>query len=218
MRRAVLVIILAALLVSCASPAYVPDDATLAEREAQEYATRVTRGAWAWRVFLLFAIAMLTVLTGLVFFLAQVRYKVADAEARKKSADARRALLVAIDAHTVLDLYDNSIRGVAFSQTPTVIPPPFAAAIPQNVKTDGSLARFLIEAAAIVGWDSDTLPRWDRWKEKGYQMTGSEWMRRTDELAAMELIVKAPGQTTMIADGCDLRTLYDEVSTPTPPQ
>ena len=48
-------------------------------------------------------------------------------------------------------------------------------------------------------------------------MTGSEWMRRTDELAAMELIVKAPGQTTMIADGYDLRTLYDEVNTPTPP-
>ena len=133
MRRAVLVIILAVLLTACASPAYVPDEVTLAEREAQEYATRVTRGAWAWRVFLLFAIAMLTVLTGLVFFLAQVRYKVADAEARKKSADARRALLVAIDAHTVLDLYDNSIRGVSFSQTPTVIPPPFAAPVAQQV-------------------------------------------------------------------------------------
>ena len=98
----------------------------------------MARGAWAWRVFLGFTIIMLSILTGLVAFLAQVRYRVADAEAQKKAAEARRALLVSIDQHTVLDLLDNSIRTTTFAQTPTVIPPPFAAPVPQNVRTDGA--------------------------------------------------------------------------------
>jgi hypothetical protein len=89
------------------------------------------------------------------------------------------------------------------------------ATIPRNGGGDG-LQRFVLEAAAIVGWDSDLIPRWDKWKAKGYQMTGAEWMRITGDLVGRGLIEKTPNETA-VADGYDLRWLYDNLS-PTPPE
>ena len=216
-RALILGLILMSLLAACAEPAYTPDAATLAEREAQEYATSVARGAWMWRVFLGATIVMLSILTALVAFLAQVRYKVANYQALKLRGDARRSHLVSLGDGYVLDLHDDTIYSRYNSSTPAeVIPAPTAPPAPEYKPQSDGLQKFLIEAAGIVGWDSDTLPRWNRWAEKGYQMTGAEWMKHTDELAALELIVKAPGQATTIADGYDLRWIYDQLPHPTP--
>ena len=219
MRRAVLVIILAVLLVSCASPAYVPDEATLAEREAQEYATRVTRGAWAWRIFLTFAIIMLAILSGLVFFLAQVRYKVANYNAMKLRGDARRAHLVSLGEGYVLDMTDNTIYSRYNENTPPeVIPAPTAPPAPEYKPqaTRGGLINFLTEAGLIAGWDSRTVPSDSRWQGSEYTISAESWMQHTNALQAMGLIEKVPNKGTMIAYNNDIAWLYHKVTSPTP--
>ena len=176
LRRMILLMLLLCLLTACAAPAYVPDDATLAEREAAEYATRVERGKWAWRVFLGATIVGLCILLGLVFFLAQVRYRVADAEARKKSRRRRRALLVAWRRESVRPGKEHHPRHDGAARRRQV--DAGAACCTRFRRSKAMIAwnGFMTNGALIVGWESKSFPHWQKWTERGKPMTGDEWV------------------------------------------
>ena len=208
-RAVLLSLFIIIVLSACGSPDYTPEPSVLATREAAEYATAQARGGTAWDVILGFTIIILAIISFMAWRLGGVRYHVADAGAREAYAKARRAMLVDLGNGAVLDLETNTIRATNHVTAPQIQPAMRAEPLPQQTQPNG-IQRFVLEAASIAGWDSDVIPRWARWSEKGYTMTGAEWMRQTDELVRLGLIEKTPGADTTVIDG-DLRWMYSQL-------
>lgn len=207
------VVLLSLLLVfaACSSaPEYIPDNATLAAREQAEYDMAQRRIDAAWWVGMAFIGAVLTVIVVMVAYLSRVGYRIQSAKATRAEYEARRLLLVDLGNGAVLDLATNTIRAVNYTAPSSIQPAVRAQPVEQRQAQQSSLQRFILEAAAIVSWESEIIPRWTRWAEKGFTMTGAEWMRQTDELVRLELIEKTPGAETVVVGG-DLRWLYQQL-------
>lgn len=215
MVRVVLLSLLLITLVACSSePEYIPDNATLAAREQAEYQAAQSRIDAAWKAGMMFIGSVLLIVVIMVAYLSRVGYRIQAAKATRAENEARRILLVDLGNGAVLDLGTNTIRAVNYHEAPAVQPAVPAQGVKSSISPQTRLQRFVIEAAAIVSWDSSTIPRWSRWSEKGFTMTGAEWMRITDELVQLGLVEKSQGSETMVVDG-NLRDLY--FSLPTSP-
>lgn len=210
MNRSVLLLLL---LTSC-TPDYIPDQTVQATREAAEYATRVARVDMAWQ-FLLCAIFIAGCI--LFFFLGSVAWFYAQdrsASAELEKAHARKAMLAAIGNGVVLDLETGETYATDTLHAPQITAiskVEYHEEVPEE-----SIERFIIEAARVSedGWESKTLPRWDKWKEK-FPMTAAAWMQKTDELLRRNYIDKSQGRRTMVVYDHNLRWIYDQLTHPT---
>ena len=203
-------LIIVILLSACTgAPEYTPDAATLATREQAEYDAAQKRVDIAWKIgagiFGILSVIMLV----FIGYLSSVGYRFQAAKAKQQEAEARRKMIVDLGNGAVLDLETNTIRATNHVTAPQIAPAMRAEPLPQQTQPNG-IQRFVLEAASIAGWDSDVIPRWARWSEKGYTMTGAEWMRQTDELVRLGLIEKTPGADTTVIDG-DLRWMYSQL-------
>jgi hypothetical protein len=222
--RAVLLSLLIVMLAACtAEPVYTPDVSVLATREASEYQSAVNRGQTAWYVGVVLMVAITGILILFAWQLRAVGYRIQAAKAAAKEAEARRMLLVDLGGGQVLELLPGGAgQGVIHSTTwqaaPEVIPAEPAPKLDRSQRRPpSSLQSFVIEAAAIVGWDSATLPRWDRWQEHNFAITAERWMQATDDLAALGLIVKSQGRATVVTDDNSLVWVYRRLERSAPP-
>lgn len=227
LQRVVLVSLLIMLSACVGEPAYTPDVTILAAREAAEYERQVSRGNTAWNIGVVVMIVFSGILAILAWQLRGAGYGYQAAKVKSKEAEARRAMLVDLGNGRVLELTPGDgngvIHGTSYQAAPQVIPAERAPVLEQHGRTPpNSLQTFVIEAAAIVGWNSQVLPRWERWAEKGFDMTAQHWMQATDALADTGAIVKSQGRPTTVADNNDLvwvyRTLERDRPTPQPEQ
>jgi hypothetical protein len=216
--RAVLLSLLIVMLTACtAEPVYTPDVSVLATREAAEYESAVNRGQTAWYVGVVLMVAITGILILFAWQLRAVGYRIQAAKAAAKEAEARRMLLVDLGGGQVLELLPGGAgQGVIHSTTwqavPEVTPAEPAPKLDRSQRRPPtSLQSFVIEAAAIVGWESTVLPRWDRWQEHGFTITAERWMQATDDLAALGLIVKSQGRATAVRDDNSLVWVYRQL-------
>jgi hypothetical protein len=209
MTRIIFVLLLLSILTACGAPAYTPDAATLAEREAAAYEASVTRRTWVFYAVYIAVCIVLLILCGFVFFLAKNRYRQVEATAAEAEARVRRMDFIDLGGGKVYDIRTKTVINTGSTAPSEIRPPAPVAPLSNKPAQNGNpYLMFVLNAANAVGWRSKIVPRYDKMK-----MRAEEWVQITDVLVGETLIDKAPGRETVITEDRDLGQLYDLLTT-----
>lgn len=209
LHRVVLLSLLLVILAACAGdPAYTPDIATLATREAAEYAARQDKIQVAWTVGMVFVSALLAIVVGLVLFLSRIGYRLQAARARKLEIENERLEFIALGDGRAYHIPTKTI--VATDQANRIAAPilPAQQLTPPETVSDSQYLAFLQRAAHVHpdGWHGMTIPG-----HREIGMSGAHWTACTRPMLDDGLIETSP-TGTVVTDGRTLLDLYNLIA------